>query len=236
MRITTGGVTLATGVTLIAAALVLPMGVAAASAATAATRYTIRANSTKPAACDNSGTLAVGAWIANKPCGYVIGTALSGWTFDAVGKPSDKGFRFGRVNGDADICGWVAPGTLTGTPRVVGATCSTTTRTREHFRRSFGKDFNAAAGKAHGGSPLTLTTTCPRFYNYFTDSSFDHGRTHDKVTVPPGKKLGKHVLYRYTTRDGRAMMVMDADLGWVFVDRNCGPKVLPFHHNDDDKA
>ena len=36
----------------------------------------LTANVPKPSACGNSGTIPAGGWLANKPCGYVMGTAV----------------------------------------------------------------------------------------------------------------------------------------------------------------
>jgi hypothetical protein len=219
-----------TTVALAAIALVVPVMGATAGPATAATRYTIRADSVKPAACRNHGTVPAGAWIANKPCGYVLGTAMAGSSFDSV-QTTGAGFRFGRIGGDVHFCGWVAPRSFTGSPHPVAGSCSGKTRAYQLHRLSFGRNFNAKPHAAVTGSDLKVDATCARFFNHFTDSTFTRGELRDQA--PVSRKA--HVAYRYTTRDGNAMMVLDATpgVGWVFMSTSCAGSI-PYHENGDD--
>src|SRR5690242_10172033 len=71
------------------------LSLALASPAHAVNRYTIQPNSPKPAACQNSGTVPAGTWLQNKVCGYFIGTALAGSSFD-VHETAAGDYHYGR--------------------------------------------------------------------------------------------------------------------------------------------
>ncbi len=67
---------------LLAALIVAALCVVASSPPMPSTSTTTMGNVTKPAACNNHGTIPAGGWLANKSCGYVMGTAIAGTLFD----------------------------------------------------------------------------------------------------------------------------------------------------------
>ncbi len=215
---------------LAAAALLLGAGASAAQAQTV-NRYTIQPNSPKPAVCNNSGTIAPGTWIQNKVCGYFVGTAMAGSSFD-VQETASSNYHFGRDHGNNNICGWIPPGALsssrTGTAT---ASCSDATRSAMAHRRTFGYDFNAIAHKATDGSPITVDPGCGAYYNYYTASSYDSGSLRDPAGTPSST-----VRYRFTTNTSSpAMVVRDSALGWVFMSRSCVTdwRDVTFHNDND---
>ncbi|MGV9351818.1 hypothetical protein ACWDSD_45515, partial [Streptomyces spiralis] len=78
-------------------------------------RYTVQANSPKPAVCNNSGTIPPGTWLQNKPCGYWVGTAMAGSSFD-VHQTNPSNYHYGRSLGNNNICAWIPPGALGSSP------------------------------------------------------------------------------------------------------------------------
>lgn len=199
--------------------------------AEAVNRYTVRANSPKPAVCNNHGTVPAGTWIQNKPCGYYVGMAMSGSSFD-VHQTSSSNYHFGRSHGSNNICGWIPPGALGGSPTAaVGSTCSEATKDAMSHRRSFGRDFNAAAHAATDGSPISVNPACGAYYNYYTASSYRTGSLRDPAGAP-----GAEVRYRFTTNGSNpAVVVRDHALGWVFMDRDCVTdwRGVAFHNDSD---
>jgi hypothetical protein len=176
-------------------------------------RYTIQPNSPKPEACDNHGTIPAGTWLQNKPCGYFVGTAMAGSSFD-VHQTTANGYHYGRD----DICAWIPPGALSGSPTgTAERSCGTTTEERISHRRTFGRDFNAEAHKATDGSPISVNPACGTFHNYYTSSAYDTGALRDPAGTPAAE-----VRYRFTTNGTNpAVVIRDAELGWVFLDRDC---------------
>lgn len=185
--------------------------------ASAVNRYTIQPNSPKPAVCGNSGPIPAGTWLQNKPCGYFVGTALAGSSYD-VQETTPSNYHFGRNHGNNNLCAWIPPGALSSQPTgTAPASCSAATREALLHRRTFGYDFNAAPG-AEDGSAITLSAGCGSTYNYFTTSDYSTGSWRDYAGTP-----GTTVYYRYTAYgpEPRAMAVRDNSLGWVFVPRSC---------------
>ena len=219
---------LARGIALAGSALALLA--LAQSPASAINRYTILANSPKPAACNNSGTVPAGTWIQNKVCGYFIGTAMAGSSFDVESTaPSD--YHYGRDHGDNDICGWIPPGALSSSPTgTVASSCSTATSDAMSHRRSFGYNFNAVAHTVNGGSAVGANTACAAYYNYYSASDFSSGGLRDYAGT-----VAATVGYRYTTNGGAAMVVDDPGLGWVFMGSGCVTNWngLVFHNDND---
>jgi hypothetical protein len=187
------------------------------STAEAVNRYTIQPNSPKPEVCDNHGTIPAGTWLQNKPCGYFVGTAMAGSSFD-VHQTTANGYHYGRSHGDNGICAWIPPGALSDSPSATApASCSAATEERIGHRRTFGRDFNAEAHNATDGSPISVDPGCGAFHNYYTSSAYDTGTLHDPAGTPVPE-----VRYRFTTNGTNpAIVVRDADLGWVFMDRDC---------------
>ncbi|KAF9034325.1 hypothetical protein BJ165DRAFT_1534142 [Panaeolus papilionaceus] len=201
--------------------------------------YVTIANAPKPATCGNSGVLPSGGWIANKPCGYVMGTAIAGQHFDVVSTESD-GYHYGRYRGTGgNFCTYLIPASLDLSTQVSGiaSSCSTTTASTLCDRRAFGIDFDAAPHTGDGAVIVGVNlSACPGFYNYFVDSNFVSGTFQDPVPFNMATTSGAG--YRYTTRDGVASLVR-ADVVewgqtiWFFVPRSCIASQLPAVLNND---
>ena len=204
---------------------------AQATSAQAVNRYTVLANSPKPAACNNSGTIPAGTWIQNKVCGYWVGTAMAGSSFD-VQETAASNYHFGRSLGNNNICGWIPSGALSSSPTgTADASCSDATREAMGHRRSIGRDFNAAAHEATDGSAITVDPACGAFSNYYTSSDYSDGSLRDPAGTPSST-----VRYRFTTNGSNpAMVVRDSVLGWVFMDRDCVTDLrgIAFHNDND---
>ncbi|HEV7628839.1 MAG TPA: hypothetical protein VGO89_20300, partial [Streptomyces sp.] len=113
------------------------------SAQAAVNRYEIKANSPKPEACNNHGTVPAGTWLQNKPCGYFIGTAMSGTAFD-VHETTQADYHYGHNYGGNNVCAWIPPASLSSSPSgTAEESCSAATREKISHRLSFGSDFNA---------------------------------------------------------------------------------------------
>jgi hypothetical protein len=197
-----------------AAAALLPL--ALASPAQAVNRYTIQPNSPKPAACDNSGTIPAGTWLQNKVCGYFIGTALAGTSFD-VHETAASNYRYGRDYGRNNLCAWIPPAALSADPTgTAAASCSDTIKQTIAHRRSFGYDFNAPPHDQTDGTAITVNPACGAFYNYYSDSTYGSGALRDPAGTPSSE-----VRYRFTANGGAGMVVRDSTLGWVFMSRAC---------------
>jgi hypothetical protein len=212
-----------------ATAAVLAAVTAPPDAQATVNRYTIMANSPKPEVCDNHGTIAPGTWLQNKVCGYFIGTAMAGSSFD-VHETAASNYHFGRIHGNNNLCAWIPPGALSANPTGTAAeSCSDTTKSAIGHRRSFGHDFNAAPHAATDGDPITVNPACGAFYNYYTSSSYDTGALRDPAGTPSST-----VQYRFTANGGGAMVVRDSTLGWVFMDRGCVTSWQQVTFNNDD--
>lgn len=203
------------------------------SAEAAVNRFEIQANSPKPAACNNHGTVPAGTWLQNKPCGYFIGTAMSGSAFDVHDTtPSD--YHYGHNYGGNNLCAWIPPGALSSSPSgTAEESCSAATRERISHRRSFGSDFNAGAHDETDGSPVSVDPACGggAFLNFYNSSDYNGGSLRDPAGAPSAE-----VQYRFTTNGpDPAVVVRDANLGWVFMDRDCVTdwRGVSFNNEDD---
>lgn len=196
------------------AAAAVSLSVTFVPSAHAVNRYTILANSPKPAACNNSGTIPPGTWLQNKPCGYWVGTAMAGSSYD-VHQTNPSGYHWGRNYGNNNFCAWIPPGALSGPIGTASPSCSDTTKETISHRRTIGYNFNAPPG-ATDGSPISVNPACGAYYNYFTSSSYNTGYLRDYAGTPSSQ-----VVYRYTTNDSAAIVVRDGALGWVFMSRSC---------------
>ena len=202
------------------------------SPAHAVNRYTVEPNSPKPSACGNSGTIAPGTWIQNKVCGYFIGTAMAGSSFDVNATDSGTNYHWGRDYGNNDFCGWIPTGALSSSPTgTASASCSDTTQATMSHRLDVGKNFNAVAHTVNGASPITVNPGCEEYYNYFDSSSFTSGSLRDPAGTPASAGIG----YRFTTNDGRAMVVDDTTHGWGFMSLSCVTSwdSVTFHNDND---
>jgi len=215
--------------TAIAAGAAIAMAVS--GPALAVNRYTITANSPKPAACNNSGTIPAGTWLQNKPCGYFVGIARAGTSFD-VHETTGSGYHYGRSYGNNNFCAWIPPGAVSGpTATGLAASCGSGVRDGLAHRRTFGYNFNAAAHEAQDGSTISVTAGCAAYYNYYTSSQFTGGALRDYA----GGGSQSTVQYRYTANGGGAMAVRDAVLGWVFLSPGCVTSwnAVVFHNDND---
>ncbi|WP_460652287.1 hypothetical protein [Kribbella endophytica] len=196
----------------------------------AVNQYTTIGNVPKPVACNNHGTIPAGGWLANKSCGYVMGTAIAGTRFD-VHTTTANNFHFGRWRaGDgSNFCAFLVPSALDlGTGSSVAESCSADTSERLSHRRTFGRDFDAAPHTGNGAIIVRINpSACTGYYNYFTDSTYAGGRLHD----PAGFALPTTGGYRYSTNDlGASMIRVDNASGetiWLFVAHSCIASQLP---------
>lgn len=208
---------------------------APATIAEAANNYVVKGSTPRPEVCNNHGTVTPGAWLANGPCGYVIGTALAGQTFD-VNQTSQSGYHYGRIKGSAgtSFCAWIAPSTLDlSTKKSVADSCGNDTKTRNmNSRLIFGRDFDAAPHTGNGEIVVPIDpSACTGYYNYFTNSDFEGGQLRDPVGFPLEANGG----YRYTSKDGQASMIRTVKNGenyWIFVPRSCIQSQLPANLNN----
>ncbi|MFC9457700.1 hypothetical protein ACFRAI_34605 [Streptomyces sp. NPDC056637] len=180
-------------------------------------RYTVQPNSPKPAVCNNSGTVPAGTWLQNKPCGYWVGTAMAGSSFD-VHQTNASDYHYGRSWGGNNICGWIPPGALGSSPTAsVSESCSDAIKDDISHRRTVGHDFNAAAHAATDGTAITVDPACTAYYNYYTTSAYSDGSLRDVAGNP-----GSTVMYRFTTNGPNpAIVVRDSAIGWIFLSSSC---------------
>lgn len=176
-----------------------------------------------------------GARITNKAFGYYIGRAMPGSQLNRTGGRVDH--SFGRITGptDVNICGWIYDDALGQSTARSTNSCSKATADRIWQRKVIGRDFSARAGKKkHSGVPVPVKDpTCQINYNYFTDTTFRHGRLRD-----PGGTIGStgRVYYRYLTRDRQAAVIRDEVHGWGFVDKDCIDLSAAPKYNDRDRG
>jgi len=211
-------------------AVAAAMITATAGLAAAVNRYTIIANAPKPLVCNNSGTIPAGTWLQNKPCGYFVGIARAGTSYD-VHETTSNNYHYGRNHGNNNFCAWIPPGALSGpTATGLAASCGSAVRENLLHRRTFGFNFNAAAHAETDGSPISVHTGCPAYYNYFNSSTFTSGSLHDPAGQPQSV-----VRYRYTANGGGAIAIRDNDLGWVLLGSGCVTNWngLTFHNDND---
>ncbi|KAF8998677.1 hypothetical protein BDQ17DRAFT_1328681 [Cyathus striatus] len=157
-------------------------------------------NVPKPTACGNSGILPAGGWIANKPCGYVMGSAVAGGAFD-VEKTSSAGFHFGRYRrSDGNLCTWIIPSSLDlSEPVSVASSCSDTTQAALCNRQDFGVDFDSPPHQGDGA------ITVPLDLSYCSGQHISSGAFQDPV--PFSLATSSNAGYRYSTKDLQASMV-----------------------------
>ena len=212
--------------------LLLAQPVTDAHAATV-NRFTVKQSSPKPDECGgtSAGTIRPGTWLTNKACGYYLGRAMPGTSFDS--HFTDASWRrFGRSWGNNNFCAWIHSGALE-TPPVgqVAASCSDTTRERISHRLAFGRDFNAAPHAATGGSTVSVNPACGFYLNYFTSTSFDTGGLRDLA----GSGLSE-VSYRFSNM-GRTVVVARSPAldQWGFMARSCVTdwRGVTFNNQDD---
>lgn len=170
------------------------------------------------------------------PRSYVIGTAYSGWTFDAQG-PADAGYRWGRVFGDLNTCLWIYEGAVTGSGAATQS-CSDTPRTMPVDEFTNGQIGGSADDGAH---VATVAGTGCGTYDGVHLTGYGNVRpwlVPAVVSAPLATTLvaGATVLWRYVSRDSAFVMVRDPAGGstdgvglqsWFFLPRGCLPAALP---------
>ncbi|MCT9010279.1 hypothetical protein [Streptomyces rhizosphaerihabitans] len=194
-------------------------------------RYTVQPSSPKPTVCNNSGTIPAGTWLQNAPCGYWVGTAMAGSSFD-VHQTNPSNYHYGRSLGGNNICGWIPPGALGSSPTAsVAESCSDATKDNISHRRTIGYNFNAAAHAATDGTAITVNPACTAYYNYYTTSTYNDGSLRDVAGNP-----GTTVMYRFTTNGSNpAIVVRDSAIGWIFLNRSCVTdwRSITFYNDND---
>lgn len=211
-----------------AAVLPLVLGAGLAGQAVPASAGNIWTVKTAPSPSTGAAIEGGGSWVVNKPSGYYLGRAVSGSRFDVV-DTTPANWHYGRAINGVNMCGWVMPGSMGSKVGAQSDTCSAATRERLTHRRSFGKDFNAAAHRAETGSSVPARP-CKFHQNYFYGSDFATGG--GRWADPTGTNAGS-VLYRFTTLDGRAAVVRDPALGWGFLPVECVDKPATVYNDND---
>ena len=200
----------------------------------AATRFSVISHAPKPPQCGaDEPNQAPGAWIQNKSCGYWIGTAIGGGTFDSH-KHTASWYRYGRHGGASpNMCGWIPQNSVENPSGTVPDSCSEETERRLAHRVRIGRDFNAVAHSTDHGAPVPANQTCTLYYNYFRGSDLLHD---GGAWANPAGSPQPTVLYRYTTRDCGAVVVRDPVLGWGFLPRECVQRPATLYNDDDVEA
>lgn len=196
-------------------------------------RFTVKDSSPKPAECAGTreGTIRPGTWLTNKQCGYYLGRAMPGSSFDS--HYTDSGWRrFGRSWGNNNFCAWIHRGALHEPP--VGQaqeSCSDATRERISHRLSFGRDFNAPPHQATGGSSVSVDSGCGFYLNYFTSSIFDGGSLRNLVSTGGLTR----VSYRFSSKNRAVIVAHNPALDqWGYMSRSCVTDWRGIQFNNDD--
>jgi hypothetical protein len=170
-----------------------------------------------------------GSWIVNKPSGYYIGRAMPGSVFDDE-VTSSANWHYGRAYTTVNMCGWVLPGSMGSYIGDVSDSCSSATEDSISHRLTIGRDYNAPAHQATDGSPVPANPGCTLYYNYFygTDFTANGGHWANAAGNP-----GSTVMYRFTTRDGQAVVVRDSALGWGFLPIGCVTRPGTLYNDND---
>jgi hypothetical protein len=170
-----------------------------------------------------------GSWIVNKPSGYYVGRAMPGWSFDDEVTTSGN-WHYGRARTGVTMCGWVLPGSMGADLGPTGDTCSSATQATISHRLTVGRDYNAPAHEATDGTSVPANTGCTLYFNYFygTDFTSNGGHWATAAGAPQGS-----VRYRFTTRDGQAVVVRDTVLGWGFLPIGCVQRPGSLYNDND---
>ncbi len=170
-----------------------------------------------------------GSWIVNKPSGYYLGRALPGWEFDNE-YTTPANWHYGRAITGVNMCGWVMPGSMGSYVRTVADSCSAATRDWLSHRLTIGRDFNAPAHQAGDGTPAPANPSCTLYYNYFYGTDYPNNGGH---WANPAGAVQSTVYYRFTTRDGGAVVVRDPVLGWGFLPIGCVQRPTALYNDND---
>ncbi|GAA5196494.1 hypothetical protein GCM10023322_65530 [Rugosimonospora acidiphila] len=170
-----------------------------------------------------------GSWIVNKPSGYYLGRLMPGDRFDDE-VTSSANWHYGRAQGAVNMCGWVMPGSMGAALGDTADSCSSTTESTLSHRRTFGRDYNAAAHQAGDGTAVPANPACELYYNYFYGTDFGSNGGH---WATPAGTVGSTVRYRFTTNDGAAVVVRDPVLGWGFLPIGCVQRPATLYNDND---
>lgn len=171
-----------------------------------------------------------GSWIVNKPSGYYLGRSMVNTKFDVV-STTGANWHYGRAIDTVNMCGWVMPGSMGTFQYATSDSCSAATQDMLSHRMNLGKDYNAAAHAAGDGSNVWASTSCPFYYNYFYGTDFTSNGGHWANFA--GYTSAGYVYYRFTTRDGGAVVARDPNLGWGFAQASCvGRPTTVYNDND----
>lgn len=164
--------------------------------------------------------------LRNTVAGYVIGSALNGWTFDVVNKctPSGCGTWYrGTTYGNYNNCGFALAANIdpkTGTPH---SGCPTDWQATPS---SFGSSFNCSG--CSGPKKVILTGPVNRFLNVQALS----GGTGPFTDNQGALAAGTCVEWRYVTLNGQWVLAkwrgVDGNHGsWAYMERSSFPATLP---------
>ncbi|MGI8666392.1 MAG: hypothetical protein ACR2N4_10225 [Jatrophihabitans sp.] len=170
-----------------------------------------------------------GSWIVNKPSGYYLGRAVVGSSFDDE-VTSSANWHYGRAIDGVNMCGWVMPGSMGASRGTTSDSCSSTTQSQLTHRVYIGKDFNGAAHATDHGTNAPANPACTVYFNYFYGTDFTANGGH---FANPAGPAAATVGYRFTTRDGQAVVVQDPNLGWGFLPIGCLQRPATLYNDDD---
>ena len=165
-----------------------------------------------------------GTWLVNKPSGYYLGRALPGQRFEDE-DTSPAGWHYGR---GPLFCAWAMPGSLGADAGTVADNCGD--ESPMAHRRTIGADFNAPAHEATDGTPVPADVSCTVHLNYLQGDDFAGNGGH---WADPAGHPGASVRYRFTTRDGKAVVVRDEVLGWGFLPVGCVTRPAELFNDND---
>ena len=175
-----------------------------------------------------------GVLLANRPGGYYMGRMMVGWTFDRqdswyYSKENRSNYAWAMAWGHSDACLWVGPSR--GKIGFTAGTWATRSRSGPGQRctdaqkrwlaasdgGNLGSHYNCPppTSSAHGTEKVLLTDA-PLYWNVTWRGGpmgYDGGALRDVAATIPA---GTHVWYRYTTRDGRAIVAFVPGVGWGF--------------------
>ena len=170
-----------------------------------------------------------GTWIVNTPSGYYLGRVLPGGQFDNEANSANS-WHYGRAVTGINMCGWAMPGSLGADLGTVPDSCSSATRATLSHRLYVGRDYNAPAHQATDGTPAPANTNCTLYLNYFHGTDFTTNGGH---WATPAGAPGASIRYRFTTRDGQAVVVRDSTHGWGFLPIGCLTRPTQLYNDND---
>ncbi|KUJ35926.1 hypothetical protein AB0N87_38580 [Streptomyces sp. NPDC093228] len=170
-----------------------------------------------------------GSWIVNKQSGYYLGRSLPGWEFDNE-QTTPANWHYGRAITGLNMCGWAMPGSMATLVRSVTDSCSDATKDTLSHRLTVGRDFNAPAHATGDGTASPADTGCTLYYNYFHGTDFTSNGGH---WADAAGTASATVMYRFTTRDGRAAVVRDPSRGWGFLPIGCVTRPSALYNDND---